>query len=102
MTDTDNNSEQAGSEAAEAQAQNTPQTYVDQGDPDTADDTSTSGGLGGTDAGSPGGMGGRSGTGGTGGTGRPPGGISPVQIEQATQGDQSTVGQSESGESQSG
>ena len=44
-------------------------------------------GLGGVDAGSPGGMGGTRGAGGTGGTGRPPGGVSPVQIEQATRGD---------------
>jgi hypothetical protein len=57
--------------------------YVDKGGP--VDDTSGSGGLGGIDAGSPGGMGGSRGAGGTGGTGRPPGGVSPVQIEQATQ-----------------
>jgi hypothetical protein len=44
-------------------------------------------GLGGVDAGSPGGMGGTRGAGGTGGTGRPPGGVSPVQIEQATRGE---------------
>jgi hypothetical protein len=42
------------------------------------------GGLGGIDAGSPGGMGGSRASGGT-GNGNPPGGISPVQIEQATQ-----------------
>jgi hypothetical protein len=44
------------------------------------------GGLGGTDAGSPGGMGGVGASGGT-SNGNPPGGISPVQIEQATRGD---------------
>jgi hypothetical protein len=43
-------------------------------------------GLGGVDAGSPGGMGGARASGGT-SNGNPPGGISPVQIEQATRGD---------------
>jgi len=58
--------------------------YVDRGGP--VDDDSGSGGLGGIDAGSPGGMGGSRASGGT-GNGNPPGGISPVQIEEATQTD---------------
>jgi hypothetical protein len=58
--------------------------YVDQGN--IPEDDDSGGGLGGTDAGSPGGMGGSSASGGT-GNGRPPGGISPVQIERETRGE---------------
>ena len=43
-------------------------------------------GTGGTDAGSPGGMGGVQARGGT-GTGRPPGGVSPMQLDQDRSGD---------------
>jgi hypothetical protein len=59
--------------------------YVDTGGPVDHDDSGT-GGIGSTDAGSPGGMGGARASGGT-SNGNPPGGISPVQIEQATRGD---------------
>jgi hypothetical protein len=61
-----------------------PTGYVDTGGPVDHDD-SVSGGLGGTDAGSPGGMGGSRASGGT-SNGNPPGGISPLQIEQETTG----------------
>jgi hypothetical protein len=61
-----------------------PTGYVDKGGP--VDDDSGSGGLGGIDAGSPGGMGGSRASGGT-SNGNPPGGISPIQIEQATRSD---------------
>jgi hypothetical protein len=70
-------------EDTDADAAN-PTGYVDKGGPVDSDD-SGSGGLGGTDAGSPGGMGGSRASGGT-SNGNPPGGISPLQIEEATTG----------------
>ena len=51
----------------------------------TRSEASGEGGPGGVDAGSPGGMGGVRAAGGT-GTDRPPGGISPLTIEQETRG----------------
>ena len=83
MADTDQTQNQADASGGGTEDTAAATNYVDTGGP--GDDTSVSGGLGGIDAGSPGGMGGVHGGGGTGG--RPPGGISPVQIEQATQGD---------------
>lgn len=80
MADSDNSNDQPDTPREEAAA---PAPYVDRGGP--VDDDSGSGGLGGTDAGSPGGMGGSRASGGT-GDGRPPGGISPLQIEQETTG----------------
>jgi hypothetical protein len=84
MADSDNtNSPDAQREEGTAGAA-APAPYVDTGGPVDHDD-SVSGGLGGTDAGSPGGMGGSRASGGT-SNGNPPGGISPLQIEQETTG----------------
>lgn len=100
MTDTDNEGRGPRNESAPARilddngtlvtgaapeaSADAPPAYVDKGN--IPDDDGSSDGLGGVDAGSPGGMGGTHASGGT-GNGRPPGGISPVQIEQATRGD---------------
>ena len=86
MADTDaaaTPNEDTNTDAANPTGAN-PTGYVDKGGPVENDD-SGSGGLGGTDAGSPGGMGGSRASGGT-SNGNPPGGISPLQIEQETTG----------------
>jgi hypothetical protein len=84
MADIDQNTGGANDQAEAADGA-APVNYVDRGGPVDGDDGG-SGGLGGIDAGSPGGMGGARASGGT-SNGNPPGGLSPVRIEQETRGD---------------